>query len=258
MAADLLFAGAFCALMLARYLTIMLPSYPLPTDQMGAIHVGLVIAFMLIPGFIILWVTLLIRKRRSKLSGQHHSSNTQHVWGPGVGACAPAVGTASAAAAAMAGTIQRRVVAKLLSNAPTSPLKTKAGKDIGVDSRSHLQLLVPHKSSPTVEISDGTVVPVEIGRAPTPPLVKGWLASIQQLPKAVVGNTSTNDGIEGDDSSAGSTDIDSATVNCVVYAMGPPTLVAGVQMLCDDVHRCGKGARKQNIRLSFVRKTHEF
>lgn len=211
-------AGVLCALILGRYITFVQPGKQWPTAQTGATYVALLISFILAPGLLTLWATLLVWKSEQKAKLATASKNS------GISQNTPDGETSTVSAAAAA--------------AAAAELAGSKGILAGTASGSlHLQLA----GLPTSSTGNGQAcaavhpgaelltIPIEAGRPPLPELVKGWLATVRQLPAA-----------------PGSGGSSSGRVRCNVYAMGPGKLVQSVQVLCNEV-----------VGVNFVRKTHE-
>jgi hypothetical protein len=263
-------AGTLAGILLVRYYSAVLPEEPWTTGQMGAAYVTVITAFILIPGTLALWGTLAVQRCQAagfngcplktlwtrafssgSRNGEVHSVKkelSQHLLGAAAidhaaaaaieegcvyADTAAAVGPSAVAAAALA--------AKGFAEFKAAAAAAAAGDAAAAAPKVQWQLHIPagdaevHTTGAEVHGGVSGVFTVEVGRPPVEQLVKGWVASVQQLPTDLAGSSSSKRQQQQFD----------------VYCMGPTPLVATVQLLCDDMNKAG------NVSVNFVQKTHE-
>jgi hypothetical protein len=217
----------------------------------------LLAVFVLIPGSLTIWVSLLLKKLQATAKG-HTSSYSQHSQGIKGEAVVPA-----AAVEACSSGSSRHAALSAVSAAAVDALRPgNTGRLLAsADGRLQLQLPAMTKQQPLQAGSTGSgsagheasglganqqlasgaasgggyLLPVECGRPPLEQLVKSWLATQQQ-------QLAMHHGGHQHSRSSRS----SRKQCCTVYGMGPERLVHEVQQLCDAVGG-----------LQFVRKTHQ-
>ena len=236
-------AGALCAIGLGQHIQdtqAALLGSRWPTAKAGVTYVALLAVFVLGPGLMTLWVSLLLLKlQRHAERSSSSSCGTMHAQGA---KCA----SAAAMDAASSGSVPKTAVGAVAAAAVAAARCSSSGRLLATADVS-LQLQLPTlpkqpamfagstASSATQEAaqlgvlqSSGAALclPVERGRPTLQRLVKGWLATQQQL----------------------SMHEHSGKKRCyAVYGMGPQQLVCQVQQLCDE----------DAARLCFVQKTHQ-
>lgn len=208
-----------------------------PTAKAGLTYIALLGAFVLGPALVTLWASLLLRRPAKGSSSSCCGSSPLHQDGvKGEVAAATEAASCHSRAQSAVNAVSAAAVAAV-SSCSSGRLLAAA------DGSLQLQLPMPPKqpamhagspdsSSPAQEAvlqpsaaATSSCLPVESGRPPLQQLVKGWLATQQQL--VMHGHSS-------------------GTRCYTVYGMGPEQLVCEVQQLCDDV-----------AGLSFVRRTHQ-
>lgn len=239
-------AGALCALGLGQYTqdtqTALLGSR-WPTAKAGATYASLLVVFVLLPGLLTIWVSLLLLKQRGTAKGGH-SSYSQHLHGvkgeaTTAAAAATEAGSAgsgpqaalSAVSAAAVGAVTSGSTGRLLAAADGSlqlqlPVMPKQqAMPTGSSSAQEAPRLGAAQPEAAAAGAAGGVclTPVECGRPQLEHLTKAWLATQQQ--QLTVHRQHSRHTV-------------------LVYAMGPERLVQQVQQLCDGVGS-----------LCFVRKT---
>lgn len=233
-------AGALCALALGQHIQdtqAALLGSRWPTAKAGLTYIALLAACVLGPGLITLWATLLLlklsRPAKRSLGNSCGASHTEGGEGkPAVpveaanaysGAQTAVRAVSAAAVAALSCSSSGRLLAaadgSLQLQLPAPPKQQALHASAGASSAASAAQPVPHAAAASV------CLPVARGRPPLQQLVKGWVATQQQL---VMHAHHSGE-------------------RCyTVYAMGPEKLVVQVQELCDDV-----------AGLSFVRRTHQ-
>lgn len=249
-------AGALCALALGQYTqdtqTALLCSR-WPTAKAGATYTALLAVFVLVPGLLTIWVSLLLLKLRGTAKGSH-SSYSQHSHGikgeaTTAAAAREAVSAGSdpqaalrAVSAAAVGAVTSGSTGRLVAAAGGSlqlqlPVMPKqqampAGL-IGSSSAQEAPRLDAAQQAASGAAGGVCLEPVECGRPQLEHLTKAWLATQQQQLAMHCQHSRRGSG--------------SHRKHCfTVYAMGPERLVHQVQQLCNGVGG-----------LCFVRKTHQ-
>ena len=233
-----------------------------PTAKAGATFTALLAVFVLIPGLLTIWVSLLLLKLRGTAKGRT-SSHFQHSHGIQGKTVAEAAAAAAAVEACSSGS-SRHATLSTVSAAAVDALRPGSMGRLLTGAAGRLQLQLPAftkqevmqagstdsssvQEAPGLEAAQqlaseagraptsGRLLHVEWGRPPLDQLLKAWLATQQQQLLMHHG---------GQQHSKSSS---SSRKQCfTVYGMGPERLVHEVQQLCDAVGG-----------LHFVRKTHQ-
>jgi hypothetical protein len=221
-----------------------------PTAKAGATYTALLVVLVLVPGLLVLWCSLLLlklqqkaRRKYCKLSSSAQEApatvDLQYISSAGGAKAALHAATAVAVAASVSDSMVKvgtAVDGGLQLHLPAVQKQQHEAGTVSADSSTVASeaarlLQQPHDSASVVQqqYDSSTAVPVELGRPPLQQLVKGWLATQQQLATHDHSSSSSSSGKR----------------SYTVYAMGPEQLVQSVQQLCCDM-----------TPLRFVRKTH--